>query len=254
MINISQKTFIAYFIIINITFMKPYFSIAIPAYEYHGKGVFYLEQSFRLLSQQVFQDFEVVIADHSITDEIEILCKKWSNILQIKYIRNAECRGIHSVNLNVALSNSKGDWIKILFQDDYLYDTESLLITKEFIESKKNMTWMSARYIHDTGHDVQNLCRDFVPMWVDNIWTGNNLLGSPSGITIKNQDIIFFSPEFVLLMDCDFYMRMFKKYGKPEILSDAITVVNRVNIDRLENSISSENRYKEYLRSSELYG
>ena len=55
---------------------KPFFSIAIPAYGYDGKGVEFLDYNFEKLSNQIFKDFEVVVSDHSIDDTIKTICNK----------------------------------------------------------------------------------------------------------------------------------------------------------------------------------
>jgi len=47
-------------------------------------------------------------------------------------------------------------------------------------------------------------------------------------------------------MDCDYYQRLFLKYGIPFISND-ITVVNRTWGDRLTDTISSEIKNNEYL-------
>ena len=59
-------------------------SICIPTYEMKGKGVEYLEYSFNILYSQTYTDFEIIISDHSLSNEIKDLCEQWSQILNIK--------------------------------------------------------------------------------------------------------------------------------------------------------------------------
>ena len=40
-------------------------SIAIPAYEYNGRGVLYLSDLFRSIKSQTLKDVEVIVSDHS---------------------------------------------------------------------------------------------------------------------------------------------------------------------------------------------
>ena len=49
-------------------------SVCIPTYEYKGEGVKYLDELFKSLSTQTFQDFDVVISDHSKDNEIMNFC------------------------------------------------------------------------------------------------------------------------------------------------------------------------------------
>jgi dTDP-4-dehydrorhamnose reductase len=234
----------------NIEINKPFLSIAIPSYGYNGSGVSFLENNFKILETQTFKDFEIVVSDHSIDDNIEILCKDWSNRLNINYLRNENGRGIISPNINNALLNCKGEWIKILYQDDFLFNNESLEKQYNFIKNNNDTNWFATNFCHT--NDGVNFHRYFHPKWVDNIWTGNNLIGCPSVITIKNDNIILFDNELNWLMDCDYYQRFYKKHGEPKILNE-YTVVNRDTIDRLTNTISDKQKYSEYEKLKEMY-
>lgn len=224
------------------TNVTPFFSIAIPTYGYNGKGTEFLDFSLQKIYSQTFSDYEVVISDHSTDDTIKNLCSEWSGKILIKYYRNEKGRGIISPNINFAMNNCDGKYIKILFQDDFLFDENSLSVQKKFIE-ENNPIWFFSNFYHsNTGYD---LYRHFIPKWTDDNWTGNNLLGCPSGLTIKNQELVFFDENLNWLMDCDYYKKMFIKYGEPLILNKT-TVVNRTWGNRLTDTISEELKIKEY--------
>ena len=101
-------------------------SVACPTFEYYGRGVEVLDDMFRTISNQTLKDVEVVVSDHSRTDEIEDYCKKNEHDLNIKYLRNENGRGNPCINTNNAIDNCTGEIIKIFQQDDFLYDTEAL--------------------------------------------------------------------------------------------------------------------------------
>lgn len=223
--------------------MKPLISIAIPTYGYNGKGGAFLEFSFEKLNIQTFKNFEVVISDHSMDDTIKTICDQWSKKIKIIYIRNEIGRGVISPNINVAMKNCSGDWIKILFQDDFLFDENSLQKQVDFINSKQDLHWFVSRFYHSkTGLDLYNL---YYPRWNDYIWSGHNTMGCPSGITIKNKDLIFFDENLNWLMDCEYYQRMKDKFGVPDVLNE-ITVVNRTWGERLTDTISQDLKNKEF--------
>jgi len=128
-----------------------------------------------------------------------------------------------------------GQWIKILFQDDFLFNANSLSLQSKFAYNNIGCKWFMTTFYHsNTGHDFYRL---FHPKWNDMIWTGNNTMGCPSGMTIVNNNLIFFNESLNWLMDVDYYKRMFEKYGQPKIL-DRVTVVNRTSPHRLTESIS----------------
>jgi glycosyltransferase involved in cell wall biosynthesis len=228
----------------------PFFSIAIPTYGYDGKGVEFLEHSLKIISEQTFQDFEVIISDHSTDDTIKDIYLKWENILNIKYLRNENGRGIISPNINNAMRNCSGQWIKVLFQDDFLYDKFSLENQNKFIQSTLNLSWLMTTFYH--SNDGFTFYRFFEPVWSSLIWAGHNTMGCPSGLTLKNEDLIFFDEGLNWLMDCDYYHRMFLKYGEPKILKK-ITAVNRTWGARLTDTTSEELKIKEFNILKEKY-
>lgn len=229
---------------------KPFLSIAIPTYEFGGRGVEFLEFSFEKMLKQTFKDFEVVISDHSLNNDIELLCQKWSNDLKINYIKNDIGRGGISPNINVAMDNCVGEYIKILFQDDFLYDEFSLQNTYEFIKNNDDLIWLATDFYHT--NDGIKLERPLHPTWNDRIWIGNNTIGCPTVITIKNENIMHFDNNMIWLNDVDFYKRMFDKWGLPHIC-DKFTVVNRTWGGRLSDTTKQDVIHRETKMVIERY-
>ena len=63
------------------------------------------------------------------------------------------------------------------------------------------------------------------PVYTGDIHLGNNKLGSPSCLTIRKGCGVKFDETLVWLLDCDFYKRMYEKYGAPTILNgDYVTI------------------------------
>jgi len=216
-------------------------SVCIPTYEMHGLGDTYLKQSFDILTTQTFRDFEVVISDDSITSIIEDLCDVYSDKLDINYSRNTNNIGNPSTKINNTIKKANGKLIKILFQDDYLYNEESLEEIVNNFDLKKD-SWLISASEH--SEDGINFCRPFYPKYNDKIHLGNNTISSPSVLTIKNEDPLLFDEQLTWLMDCDYYKRCFDKYGKPKILNK-INVVNRIGSHQISNTIDETLKQKE---------
>ncbi len=222
---------------------NPFFSVAIPTYGYNGRGVEFLEFSLEKLMNQTFKDFEVILSDHSTDNTIKNVYDKWASILNIKYYKNEYGRGIISPNINNAMRFCKGAWIKVLFQDDFLYDDNSLRIQADILMANPNTKWAMTTFYH--SNDGFNFYRLFYPHWNDLIWTGNNTMGCPSGMTIKNENLTFFNEGLNWLMDVDYYKRMFDIHGKPLIIND-ITYVNRTWGERLTDTIGEDLKKREF--------
>lgn len=221
-----------------------FFSIAIPTYEMSGKGAEFLEHSFIKIKTQTFKDFEIVISDHSKDNSIQSLCEKWSSIFDITYIRNETGRGNLSPNINNAISHSKGQWIKILFQDDFLYDENSLNIIYNNINNSDSK-WVIFKTQH--SNDGFTFYREFTPRWNDRILYGNNTLSSPTALTIKNdKDKLLFDDNYNWLMDCDYYQRCFNKFGLPLIINIVTTAIRTCDT-QTSNTMSNEDKRKEHV-------
>lgn len=197
-----------------------------------GKGVEYLEYSFNILYSQTYTDFEIVISDHSISDEIKELCERWGQVLNVQYFRNEYKRGISSANINNAIKNASGDIIKILFQDDFLYDETSLEKQLECFKGE----WLVTACCHYNGNEIH---KPFYPQYHDQIQYGHNTISSPSVLMFKNKDIVEFDEELFWLMDVDYYKRMYDKFGSPDICN-YITVVNREHENQVSNTLATE--------------
>lgn len=210
-------------------------SICIPTYEMKGKGVEYLEYSFNILYSQTYTDFEIIISDHSLSNEIKDLCEQWSQILNIKYFRNEHKRGISSANINNAISHAKGDYIKVLFQDDFLYDENSLQTQIDCLINK-NGKWLVAACCHYNGIELYN---PFYPKYHDEIQYGRNTISSPSVLMFTNENIILFDEKLIWLMDVDYYKRLYDKYGLPVICND-ICIVNREHTNQISNTLATD--------------
>ena len=72
------------------------------------------------------KEIEVVVSDHSKSNEILELCDKYSKLFSIVYVRNFYDRGNGPANTNVALQHCSGDLIKIMFSDDLFTDDTAL--------------------------------------------------------------------------------------------------------------------------------
>ena len=91
------------------------FSIIVPAYETGARRI--KEMIFSVLSQ-TYDNFELCIADASVTDEVENAVKCTESD-KIKYIRLKENKGI-SENTNEALRMATGEYVVFLDHDDIL--------------------------------------------------------------------------------------------------------------------------------------
>jgi glycosyltransferase involved in cell wall biosynthesis len=199
-------------------------SITIPTYEMNGIGKLFFENSLTYIAKQTFKDFEVVVSDHSESNEILGICLKF-NELDINYVKNKNNKGSSSANLNNAIKHSKYNIIKFLMQDEYLYDENTLFDIKKAFDDE-NINWVVTGCLY--GNNPENQIGKMLPVYNDNIIEGNNTIGSPSVVSVrKTNDLELFNQDLIWLMDCDYYKRLYDKWGEPTIISDYKIFVNQ---------------------------
>lgn len=96
--------------------LQPAVSICIPTYN----GAKYLEEALQSVEIQTFRDFEVVISDDNSKDETMDIIQKFKdrNEFHVEVLHHVP--STIGANWNHAILHAKGEFIKLLFQDDLL--------------------------------------------------------------------------------------------------------------------------------------
>jgi hypothetical protein len=197
---------------------SPQISIVVPIHEAMVNGDYFLWRLVQSVVQQTYKNWELVITQE----------------------------GSMPVNTNAGIRKAKGDLIKILYLDDYLAHANSLqMIVDAF---KPEDMWLATGCLHQSSES-----RDFYedahsphyPIYTDDIYTGNNRIGSPSVITIRNKDILQFDENLSFLLDCDLYKRYYDTYGEPRILND-LNVVIGIGEHQTSHTMPNEAKLKEF--------
>jgi len=211
-------------------------SIAIPAYAKDAVGVNYLRESFNSILNQSFTGFEVVVSDHSRDNGLVDLCEEYSTKFPIIYIKNYYGRGVPTINANNVMKYCSGEYIKILHHDDFFVDNDALKkIVTALDKSKKQ--WLASGFNHT--YDGINFFDSRKPQFPDHLLVGNNLLGAPTNITIRNDSKIDFDINITMGIDHEWYHQLRMKYGMPYMLED-ILVTSRIRDDRVSAQTASQ--------------
>lgn len=143
-------------------------------------------------------------------------------------------QGKMAENTNAGIKRARGELIKVLYLDDRLAHKDAL---KEIVENFKG-DWLI------TGCDTNEF-----PYYTDDIEMGNNKLGSPSVLTIRNDNPLLFDEKMSWLLDCDLYKRMYEKFGEPVIL-DGIHVIMGIGDHQMTKILTDDEKKSEedYLR------
>jgi glycosyltransferase involved in cell wall biosynthesis len=214
---------------------KPLVSICIPTYEMHNKGNAFLKQNLDSIAIQTYQNIEIIISDHSKNKNIEQSLDEYSS-LNIKYLRNTVNLGSSSANTNNAILNASGSIIKILFQDDWLFDKNSIEYhVDSLIQSGKG--WSISACAH--SNDGISIVDEHQPHITNNILF-HNTLSSPSTLLLYKAICENFDTNLLWYMDTDLYYRLYKKYGPPNLYSK-VCVINRRHPNQVTNTLVNNN-------------
>ncbi len=187
-------------------------SVAIPVYGMHGKGVEFIKKNLDSLAVQTLKEFEVVISDNSDDNDIENAVKEYKG-LNIYYFKNPK-KGMAS-NTNEAMIKCRGEVIKILYQDDMLSNEDSLEVIYKSFNTETMWVATSCKSENGIHH----------PYYTGDIIIGNNKIGSPSVVAIRNKDVILFDEKMTWVLDCDYYRRMYDLHGEPKYVFNTCTTL-----------------------------
>jgi glycosyltransferase involved in cell wall biosynthesis len=207
------------------------FSICIPTWEQHGFGLEYLKDLLLTIGLQTFQDYEIVISDHSKSEEISDYVLGRDKLV---YVRNELDYGNGVANLNNCLKYASGEIIKIMFQDDVMFSSKCL---EEFDAAfSKRTEWAVCGCNHT--RDMVNFYQIMIPSWGDRLADGVNTISSPSVLAIRNEDIEFFDEKLTMMMDIDYYLRMHKR--QPMTIIPDCLITNRQHPHQISSRYSSD--------------
>jgi glycosyltransferase involved in cell wall biosynthesis len=198
-------------------------SICIPAY----KRVEFLKRLLDSIARQVFRDFEVIVTDDSPDQAVKVLCDSYMVQLPLRYFRNQQALGTPE-NWNEAIRQTKGQWIKIMHDDDWFVNENSLGAFAAAIVRRPRTSFIFSAY-HNIFLDENRSEDMFVPkgrykyfLKNNTVLFANNIIGPPSVVLYKNEGDIFFDPTVKWVVDIDFYIRYLN--GRTPVYIDKILV------------------------------
>lgn len=192
---------------------RPKVSIVVPFHWMKNWQVF-LTRCLESVEKQTFKDYEVILTK----------------------------AGSMPVNSNRAIQSAKGEWVKILYMDDWLLHDEALRWMVNHVEKVNKKEWFMCGTDNHEG-----------PVWTDDIHTGNNKLGSPSALMFRNDKPLLFNETLSWLLDCDLYKRLYERYGEPSVMVGSHVGIG-IHEGQMTNILTDEEKLKEHEYLNKKYG
>ena len=218
--------------------MTPFISICIPAY----KRVHYLQRLLDSIGFQSYKNFEVVITDDSPDDQVEKLVHSYLQTLPVKYFRNEKSLGTPE-NWNEAIRQSSGDWIKIMHDDDWFADKNSLQKFAGAIAANEDKSFFFSAYviIHEQENNRKEIIR--LSRTDENKLKGSSLylfrknyIGNPSCTLFRKDPAIVFDNRLQWVVDFEFYIRFLNRYKNDFVYINDTLVNISVNQSQVTKS------------------
>lgn len=175
------------------------------------RGDYFLDRLQVSLDKQTYRNFEVIMTQNG---------------------RMAE-------NTNAAIKLAKGDIIKILYMDDYLWSDQAL----EHLAQNFTGGWYASGCVHTD--DGEHFFAPHKPEWTHDVPTGKNTIGSPSVIAFENKEPLLFDENLSWLLDCELYGRLYARYGEP-VINPLPDIAIGVGLHQMTHKLTNEEKLAEY--------
>jgi glycosyltransferase involved in cell wall biosynthesis len=197
----------------------PLVSVCIPIYN----GAAFIAETVESVLTQTFADFELIVLDNASTDETLRILEQFNDI-RLRIIRHASNIGA-TANFNAALSEARGEWVKVLCADDLLYPDclkrqmlkavpseghrPVLLCSARDIIDATGRRWMRRRFPKQSGMISGSTAIR------RSVRAGTNLFGEPAAVLMHRETALRaggFDPAWRFCTDLDLWVRILQ-YG-----------------------------------------
>ena len=235
-------------------------TVAIPTYNSLND----LKKALESVLIQEYDDYEVVITDDSKNNEIEDYLKELNNP-KVKYFHNVPSLG-PAKNWNSMLEKAEGEYIKILFQDDWFLTKDAL---RKMVDLMDNNPQADFGYCKQIGFKrgtnkivhrraqkyVKRLQKDPMELFL------SNRISAPSVVILRKSKNYRFDEKTQWTVDVDLYMRALLDNSKIAFLNEELVALgcsatqltqSCINNDNLmiNENLYLYNKYEKYILNS----
>lgn len=193
---------------------KPKVSIVMPTF----KKLDYLKVALNSVFNQTYNDYEIIITDDSPDEVIKDYVMSLGSD-KIRYFNNKPPL-FQAANHTNGMKQSKGEFIKILHDDDYFLTNDALEKMVKLLEDNPECDFA---YVNNIQMDLLTnkiIKKRHAEKYVDsarkdplNLLYGNGI-GAPSVTIFRNYNDVFFEGHFKCAIDTDFYITYLLKHPK----------------------------------------
>ncbi|HUZ58314.1 MAG TPA: glycosyltransferase, partial [Hanamia sp.] len=151
-------------------------------------------------------------------DGVKQLLETFPTTNNIRYYKNSKALGTPE-NWNEAIRKSEGTWIKLMHDDDWFANENSLQNFYEATLKHPNRSFFFSAYknVEENSGNIKNVHVSTLGRFL--LWSGSlNLfkkqyIGNPSCTLVKKNLNIWYDQDFKWVVDFEYYIRCLKKAG-----------------------------------------
>lgn len=197
--------------------MSPRVSIVIPAYN----NAAYLQATLESVFAQTYQDYEVVIADHSSVDKTAEIIESFAHEPRLRVLSPTPHGGGAKANWNRVSQHAEGEWVKLVCGDDLLAPDALeaqiaaadanpgavMVASKRDIVDARGKVVISSRGLADLNGRVPGT--DAIRATVR---SGTNIFGEPAAVLLKREVLAqgWWDDSFPYMIDETAYVRVLR--------------------------------------------
>lgn len=183
--------------------------------------VSYLERLLDSIATQTFKDFDILITDNSETTIVKDFVAGYQDKLPIHYHKNVPAVGM-TENWNICMAMAKGEWIKLIHDDDWLATDTALAEFAAATNSGVRYIFSGRNNYYETSEQYEKviISQDVFDSVVKNpeLLLADNYVGQPSVLMFHSSVAEYYDPKLKWFVDTEYYMTFLKK--EPAIYID----------------------------------
>ena len=190
-------------------------STIIPVYQDSGLPFEILKETVTSILLQTQAPIEIILSDDSSGTAVEDWVHEFNRTspVPLTYLRNPGPRGVSS-NSNFASKHAQGELLHFLHSDDHIVGIKVYSEVVAIFE-ETSCSWLLL------GGKMNGIIT--IPSLADLNLFGVNTVGGPSGLIVKKSIFEGFDENISLLMDIEYFLRTWKKYGMP-VISNMVSI------------------------------
>lgn len=203
----------------------------------------YLEETILSIKNQRYSDIEHIIIDGGSTDGSIDIIKKYETSLAY-WVSEKDSGQVEAINKGFKIC--KGDIVAWLNSDDLLTSDSLKIVSKVFQEKKPIWIAGKCEFIDSDGSSQKIYNQEFpdsLVNWIRLLMTGHSYqVLQPSIFFTKRilDEIELLETRYNYSFDHEFFLRIFKKFGPPEIIND---IISKFRIHGASKTVSENEKF-----------